>query len=127
MVNYMEEIAKMLGVDIGEEFRTDKCAGPFYFSSDALYDVHNKYQQDGILRALISGAQKIVKYRDIPENGYAFWYVTKNNNAYCELWEGTTFNIMLYKLGNFYKSKAEAEANCDKWSRFYASDEVLEV
>ena len=34
---------------------------------------------------------------------------------------------MLYKLGNFYRTAEEAEANRDKWVAFYASDEVLEV
>lgn len=32
-----------------------------------------------------------------------------------------------YKLGNCYRTKAEAEFNRDKWMAFYASDEVLEV
>ena len=36
-------------------------------------------------------------------------------------------HVNRYKLGNCYRTKEEAEANRDKWVKFYKSDEVLEV
>lgn len=127
MANYMVEVAKLLGVEFGEEFRTDVCIGPFYISHEALYGVNDGIKQDGVLRALLSGKQRIIKYCDTPCYGDTFYYVAKNKKVYCELWEDTTFNLILNKIGNCYKSKQEAEVNRDKWISFYASDEVLEV
>ena len=43
--------------------------------------------------------------------------------CYCGSNEDKTF----YKLGNCYRTCEEAEANRDKWVKFYVSDEVLEV
>ena len=127
MANHMAEVAKMLGVELGEEFTTDISGIPLYFAEDAIYGLHDGIKQDGILRALLSGSQKVIKYRSTPSRGEAFWYIAKNGKAYCELWEGTTFNLLLCRAGNCYCTREEAEANRDKWVKFYASDEVLEV
>lgn len=126
-MNHMTEVAKMLGVEFGEEFTTDKYSIPLHFTEDALYSLYDGIKQDGILRALLSGKQNVIKHCSIPNHGTAFWYIAKNGKAYCELWEGTTFNRALCKIGDYYHTKEEAEANRDKWVKFYASDEILEV
>lgn len=127
MANYMAEVAKLLGVEIGEEFRTDKHIGPFMLTDIGIVTEDEAPRKDSLLRKLLTGEQKVIKYKDIPSYGSQFWYIAKNGNIYTELWEGTTFNFVLNKIGNCYKTKRDAEANRDKWSRFYASDEVLEI
>lgn len=135
MTNYMAEVAKLLGVEIGEEFeiQTTKqgCMTAIITEEDIFVpkasDTVSEYNKSIVLRNLLRGKFTIKHSFWKPDYHLPFWYIAKNNNAYCELWEGTTFNLMLYRLGNFYKSKVEAEANRDKWASFYESDEVLEV
>lgn len=127
MANYIPEVAKILGVEIGEKFKTDKINLLFYFADDGLYDVNTQSKQKGILSSLLYGNQTIIKVLERPNQGDCFWYVSRKGKIFCELWEGTTFNLTLYKVGNVYKSYADAAANLDKWDKFYKSDRVMEV
>ena len=77
MANHMAEVAKMLGVELGEEFTTDISGIPLYFAEDGVFGLHDDIKQDGILRALLSGRQKVIKYRSTPSRGEAFWYIAK--------------------------------------------------
>ena len=134
MANHMAEVANMLGVELGEEFyiREDnsiKCR----IYNDGLYvdpvsdNICTLTHSGEMLYSLLKGDVAIKRKPWKPKRQDMFWYVAKDGNSYCELWEDTTFNFMLYKAKNCYRSKREAESNRDKWVKFYASDKVLEV
>lgn len=127
MANYMSEVAKMLGVELGEEFKIYGSDGTYLWVNTGLFDVDAGTENKKLLYDLLTGQRHIIGHWWTPSKGDMFSYVAKDGKIYSELWEGTTFNIMLYKINNCYKSKTEAEWNRDKWITFYASDEVLEV
>lgn len=56
-----------------------------------------------------------------------FYVVTIDGGVMYKYWDDCSSHKNYYKLGNFYRTCEEAEANRDKWIAFYASDEVLEV
>ena len=62
-----------------------------------------------------------------PSYKEVFYFVTKNGMVMSDLWYEHAFDLMAYKLGNCYRTSAEAEAHREEWMKFYASDEVLEV
>ena len=140
MINHMPEVAKMLGVELGEEFEIVfpepcSCHATAMFTDEGVriintdvYDIYNFKAY--ILRDLCTGVYGIKRKPWKPKRGETYWYVEKDGDI-CEMeWHPCRYmsdHVNRYKLGNCYRTREEAEANRDKWIAFYASDEVLEV
>ena len=129
MANHMAEVAKMLGVELGEEFM---CSNGYKYVLREYGVAQSKY--DGlmgsftnVLNDLLTGKLLIERKPWKPSKGDKYWYISSNGSADYYCWTDDTIDFLTYKLGNCYKTVQEAEANRDKWVAFYASDEVLEV
>ena len=138
MANYMADVAKLLGVEIGEEFEIEypsPCAVKTIavFSEDEFKIVHTDavilqpYWKDAELHGLLNGTLTIKRKPWKPKVDERFYVVTVDGSVMHKYWDNCSNHINYYRLGNFYRTYKEAEENRDKWSRFYASDEVLEV
>ena len=118
--NLMPEVARLLGVEIGEEFEV--CLldgsmsdyGPFVFSETQIEDKHGMVA-DYKLHKLINGEFAIVKnqnnptpYKPIP--GDRYWYVNNDDweatgiSTYC----GDIFDLMAVATGNCFRTEREA-------------------
>ena len=137
-MNYMEQVAKMLGVEFGERFRLydeeREYDVDYYFLEDGIYvDICKPYRANsGLLFDIVSGKYIIKRKPWKPKDGEKFWFVEihTDKDGYVgdqEYYYDCSVDVNFYKLGNCYRTKEEAEANIDKWVEFYASDEVLEV
>ena len=136
MANYMADVAKLLGVEIGEEFEI-QFDSPYHasamFTDDGFKIVYTdvnvpiSYWPYAILHSLIRGDLAIKRKPWKPKVDERYYTVAENGVLEQNVCVWDFIDISLYKLGNCYRTKEEAEANRDKWSRFYASDEVLEV
>lgn len=139
MANHMAEVAKMLGVELGEEFEIEFPA-PSTISTTAVFKenefrivktdayIMTPYWNYSVLHSLLVGILTIKRKPWKPKCGEAYWYVTiLDGEIDFGIWRDTLRDITLYKLGNYYRTYDEAEANRDKWVKFYASNEVLEV
>lgn len=136
-MNYMSEVAKMLGVELGEEFEiifpaASSCHATAKFTDNGVevittdvYDVYNFKAY--VLRDLLMGSYYIKRKPWKPNKGDIYFFVDANGLSDYEKYYNDPFDIMCYKLGNCYKTKTEAENDSHKWIDFYASDEVLEV
>ena len=141
MANHMEELAKMLGVELNERFSicsigfTDYIDPyEYYLTVDGLKIVANNghvFPADSISIKLFTGEVTVKRKHWRPKGGEYYWYIDVKGNACRSGWGGDDFpgmfDINLYKLGNCYRTKEEAEDNKDKWIKFYASDNALEV
>lgn len=136
-MNYLPEIAKMLGVSIGEKFNISEWDNiAFCFTEDQFLASSTSFNMtqtiaEHILASLICGTYTIKRQPWQPKNEEKFWMV-EFGTKYCYVCEYTFYDdcacdINFYKLGNCYRTREEAEANIDKWKAFYNSDEVLEV
>lgn len=137
-MNYMSEVAKMLGVELGERFKLD-----LHDELDNKYYGDNEYYlcEDGMkldkeghacsnadmLWFLLCGKYAIKRKPWKPNNSGWYYCIDELGVLSCEQWFGESIDINYYKLGNCYRTKEEAEANIEKWKAFYASDEVLEI
>ena len=140
-MNYMEELAQMLGVELNERFGIcSTCSTDYidpyeyYFTVDGLKVVANNghvFPVDNISTKLFTGEVTVKRKPWRPTDGEYYWYIDVKGNAYRSSWGGDDFpgmfDINLYKLGNCYRTKEEAEDSKDKWIKFYASNDVLEV
>lgn len=136
-MNYMSEVAKMLGVELEEEFEIifpapSSCHATAKFTDNGVkiiatdvYDVYNFNAY--VLRDLLMGSYGIKRKPWKPKDDEIYYFVSENGDAFSDIWDDSYADIVLYKLGNCYRTGKEAEANRDKWIAFYASDEVLEV
>lgn len=136
MANHMAEVAKMLGVELGEEFEIDYTTDVTTLSAKitdtGFYIINsNNLEFSGLfLNLLLSGQLEIKRKPWKPKRGETYWYVEKDGDIWEMEWHPCRYmsdHVNRYKLGNCYRTREEAEANRDKWIAFYASDEVLEV
>ena len=132
MANYMAEVAKMLGVELGEEFEINGYNGhKFMFKNDGLHilTVHQTYcdSSNPIIGQLIVGSSTIKRKPWKPTKEDNYFCIYRDGSCVWHGWDNSVIDLNHYKLGNCYRTKQEAETNRDKWISFYASDEVLEV
>lgn len=128
MANHMEEVAKMLGVELGEPFMVGDYKYHFTEKGICCNDVHDSEKSCvWMLYYLLNGTYTIKRKPWKPSEGDKYWYISSNGNADYYCWTGDVLDFLTYKLGNCYRTEEDAEANKDKWIKFYASDDVLEV
>lgn len=135
-MNHMSEVAKMLGVELGEEFeivfpKNLSCYAKAVLNEFGIFiREHNLANQDwqlNVLTNLLNGTYTIKRKPWKPQVGNDYWCIDPNGMPNEFVWFNTPGCNACYKLGNCYRTREEAEANRDKWVAFYASDEVLEV
>ena len=138
MANYMEEVAKMLGVEIGEEFEIQypshcDVKTTAVFSSNGFNIVHTDavilqpYWKYAELHALLEGTISIKRKPWKPKFEESYYSVGVDGTVENGTWLNDFLDYSLYKIGNCYRTIDEARCNMSKWGRFYDSDEVLEV
>ena len=134
-MNHMAEVAKLLGVELGERFKVVfagvQYAVDYYLSEDGIkIDEEGAVCKQDLLKDLICGEYSIKRKPWKPKDGDVYWYVCADGDLAVEEWWESAKEICdmnTYKLGNCYRTKEEAEANREKWIKFYASDDILEV
>ena len=119
--NYMLEVARMLGVEIGEPFDaivengiTSPC-GPFYFDENWKIRDNN----DGIvpywfLEKILIGEYTLQKRPWRPKTGEDYWHVKTNGVIDCESYEDWDVDLYRLSTGNCFRTIGEAEANKQK-------------
>lgn len=135
MANHMAEVAKILGVELGEEFEvqtTDLGCLTATINEQDIYvpkceGYYPEYNKSIILRNLIRGKYTIESKPWKPSYYERYYSVGPGGVLEPGTWLNDLDDLALFKLGNCYSSVSEAEANRGKWVKFYASDGVLEV
>ena len=131
----MEAVARILGVEMGEEFEivmpNKNCCVRAFFRVDGLAFVEHNVSSEVswkpyVLQHLLTGLYTIKRKPWKPSIDESYYHVC---SEYIDryVWRGDDIDTTFYKIGNCYKTHEEAEVNRDKWIAFYASDEVLEV
>ena len=125
--NHMAEVAKILGVGLGEKFEIKGSQGQFALLANGIYSFGEEGFVPAYFAHLMSGVAEIKRKPWMPQHGEIYWRATVSGEVSKVCWYGDICDLGLYKLGNCYRTKEEAEANIEKWKAFYASDEVLEI
>ena len=117
-MNYMEKIADMLDVELGERFKIKELGFVFYIDTDGFFadlDDDTVYQDNARLVKLLTGEWKIEKLPWKPKNGEIAYYIDADRKMRCiEFSDLNCKDLVLYKLGKLYRTKEEAEAHAEE-------------
>ena len=120
-MNYWKQFAEMLGLEIGQKFVLTKPDGKrkdlytyeiteegiFYksrISCDWLRD------EMGLAEELLNGCVKALTKPWKPEKGDRFWsYLYGLERANSTKWDCGTYDLLLWKVGNCFKTEEEAK------------------
>lgn len=133
MANYMKDVAKMLGVELNEEFKIKSSHGSTVakLTSDGLdvnlHKINYYTTPNNILRWLLTGYATIERLPWKPAYNEHYFSIGPGGVIEPGVWMNDFVDRALYKLGNCYQYGSDAELNKDKWIAFYASDAMLEV
>ena len=114
--NLIPEICKMLGVELGEEFKIEGDNRTYWFDLDGLHsgEYVAEDEDDAMLHDLLCGEVEIVKLPWKPKKDETFYtfgiHATENKWVVVSVkWWDNVKNLALYKIGWIYRSQAEAE------------------
>ena len=119
MKNLMPEVAKLLGVEIGEEFKIDNFNTVFRLNEYGSLEIHSADGKRWVgentfsLRELLLGNREIIKMPWEPKQGELYWTVEEDSIFY-DSWDNDMMDYSYLKLGNCFRTKEEAEANADR-------------
>lgn len=139
-MNYMEQVAHMLGVEFDEEFYLeDVTDGGYYITYDNDKTVF-KLSNSGILRKdkcmvgrwidsthpyllrLLTGRYAIVKKPWRPSHGLRYYYVLPDKTLNYTIFDHECYwDVMAYTLGNCFRTKEEItpEVLEETWQKCY--------
>ena len=118
--NYIPEIAEMLGVEVGEEFRILGQEGDFKFSREELLCYSsNTNCCESVLIGLIRGKLTIKRHPFKPIYGETYYFIDTFGDIYDETWYDNSENIAYYLMGNCFRSKKVAETHMDEIAKKY--------
>lgn len=140
-MNYMEQVAKMLGVEIGEKFQVTEKRGEkdFLISGDFItfYDGIHHRSADGfhnsdtrILSDILTGEYTIKKIPFKPSLNEKYW-AFQCTQGEVELqylkWRDDHIDNTLYKIGDCYPTQEAAEQHIPQWEAFFADKGQVDV
>lgn len=123
MANLIPEIARMLGVELGEEFKIKGYDGLTYKLTDNGLELatvdgqKTKWFDHGALNSLLKGKMEIVKLPWKPKKGDTFYTFASIPNKWVvriAWWDQTPNHYALLDKGWVYRSEEEAEAALPK-------------
>lgn len=114
--NYMPEIARMLGVEIGEEFDILNENGeivdynPYKFTGDSIIDCEGDVLQCWRLWDLLIGEHTIQKRPWRPKVGELFWTINGKGDAEQYHFTNDVRDLALLNIGNCFPTREATEA-----------------
>lgn len=116
----MKEVAKILGVEIGEEFSVTKSGYTYRLTESGMETISmggislggKRIETSGyMLCELLAGRKTIIKKPWRPKYGEQYWCATTYCGAsFCE-WQDRMSDLAYYAVGNCFRTKEEAEAH----------------
>lgn len=109
--NHIPEVAKLLGVEIGEEFDIEGfCYNPYHFTDSGLIDREDDENNEALV-SLITGQYPIIKRPFIPKEEERYFYIDEDGDIRPSSNDLDAFDFALIAFGNCFRTKEEAERN----------------
>lgn len=125
MKNLMPKVAKLLGVEIGEEFKVNFKDTTYCGAKEAraritkdnfqlLHQISCQWVDfNGLMLKLIKGELEIIKLPWKPKKDERYWTV-EEDHILKDIWDNDMMDYSYFKLGNCFRTREEAIANADR-------------
>lgn len=127
--NYMADVARMLGVELGKEFKINDSNLIYKFFENGLYFrcIEGWLRADNTLIDLIKGDSKIVKLPWQPGLCDAYYYPNHTfRSVEGNLWDNSAIDFALKEAGMIFRTKEECEAALPALRKKYLGGESNE-
>jgi hypothetical protein len=111
--NYMADVARMLGVELGQEFKIKDDHYIYKLIEDGLVQESdgNQWLTTAILLKLLRGNVEIVKVPWQPKDGEHYYFPAADFQYSCPAaWHNSPIDFALKEAGMIFKTKEECEA-----------------
>ena len=121
MANLMPEVAKLLGVEIGEEFIIENAdrKETVVLAMDGFHVIQPNnvagIDNGKLLSKVLQGLYAVKKIPWEPKEG-DMYYILNTRALFIEsfMWDNGTFDYLAKNMGIIYRTKAEAEAHLEE-------------
>lgn len=122
--NYMPEIAKMLGVELGEIFKMTNYNSLYRFTERGLeFEGTAGWCLSERIEWLLTGRNKILKLPWQPKEGDRYYFPATDFQYSCpETWDNHPIDFALKEAGMAFKTKEECEAALPELRKKYLSE-----
>ena len=114
-MNKMSEVAKLLGVEMGERFEIKGKNGLYFFNLDGLILEENEpFSLTYMLYSLIIGEHRIIKQPWKPKIGEMYYSIFTGGDGGgidYTTWYGGFDDLCNYKMGNVFRTENEAKSH----------------
>ena len=121
--NYMQDVARMLGVELEEEFHLKDSSVFYKIVNKGLYYKFNTTwypSSNDLFVKLMIGEVEIIKLPWQPKEGDKYYHPASNfKDIYYAGWGNTIFDIALKEAGMIFRTKAECEATLPELRKKY--------
>lgn len=126
-MNYMEKVAQMLGVELGEEFKLE---GENHFHRLSLNGVEwcslcDKTWEDDerMLYRILTGKVEIIKQPWKPQKNDEYYFISLfDGEVSNDTWTDHPADMIRYKVGNVFRTEIEAEKNIKAYKKYIAQE-----
>lgn len=112
--NYMADVAKLLGIELDEEFMVTEDDSIYKLTKDGLEyksDDGNWYYANDVFLNLLDGTIEIAKLPWQPKDGEYYYFPAVDFQYSCPAaWHNCPIDFALKEAGMVFKTKAECEA-----------------
>ena len=111
--NYMTDVAKMLGVELEEEFMIFRVSGTYKFTTEGVEVKSNKgwVVLNLFLIDLLTGKHRIVKIPWQPKGGDEYYYPACNfKDIFSTNWSYSVSDFAFKEAGMVFRTREECEA-----------------
>ena len=112
--NYMQDVAKLLGIELEEEFKLTGYSGTFVLTNKGMmWLAPDKRRSSEVfaLECLLTGRNELVRLPWQPKEGEFYYFPAVNFQHSCPAtWSNNSTDFALKEAGMIFKTKEECEA-----------------
>lgn len=130
--NYIPEVAKILGVEIGEEFNLLNKDGeattgsPYKFEDNGFINCYGT-SQSHVLIKILRGDYTVQEPLWKPEQGNLCWFIKTDGTVYLDRFIVDSQHLSMLSMGNCFSEASEAEAHIEEMVEKYKKIEMKMV
>ena len=120
--NYMQDVANILGVELGQEFKIKDDHYIYKLIEDGLVQESdgNQWLTTAILLKLLRGNVEIVKVPWQPKDGEHYYFPAADFQYSCPAaWHNSPIDFALKEAGMIFKTKAECDVTLPELRKKY--------